>query len=102
MSLVSFLDEAPCRNSDPWLFDQHQIDLARPALEICKTCPFWTNCDEWVAPRASFFDGVCGGKVWRNGKVLAKLIHAFPNQLKVGDDEIEDAMDFRGSELLGD
>jgi hypothetical protein len=102
MSLMSFLDEAPCRNLDPWLFDQHQIDLARPALEVCKSCPFWKDCDDWVAPRANYFDGVCGGKVWRNGKVLAKLIHAFPNSLQVGDDEIEDAMGFRGSELLGD
>lgn len=102
MSLMSFLDEAPCRNSDPWLFDQHQIDLAQPALQICKSCPFWENCDEWVSPRANFFDGVCGGKVWRNGKVLAKLIHAFPNRLQVGDDLIEDAVEFRGSELLGD
>jgi hypothetical protein len=41
---------------------------------------------EWVKPQANYFDGVCGGKAWENGKVLAKLIHAFPNQLKVGDD----------------
>lgn len=101
MSLMSFLNEAPCRNLDPHLFDQYQIDLARPALEVCKTCPFWKECDDLITPRANFFDGVCGGKVWRNGKVLAKLSHAFPDSLKIGDDEIEDAMGFRRSELLG-
>lgn len=94
MSLVSFLDDAPCRQVDPWLFDQHTIDLARPALRICQPCPFWQECEDLIRPRQNFFDGVCGAKVWRNGRVLAKLVPAFPHELQVGDDAIEDAVEF--------
>ena len=101
MGLSSFVDEAPCRNSDPWLFDQHQIDLAMPALQICKGCPFWQNCNSLVEPKSNFFDGVCAGKVWRNGRVLAKLDSAFPNRLIVGEELDEETMAVRGSELLG-
>ena len=101
MGLSSFVDEAPCRNSDPWLFDQHQIDLAMSALQICKGCPFWQNCNDLVEPKSNYFDGVCAGKVWRNGRVLAKLDSAFPNRLIVGEELDEDAMAVRGSELLG-
>lgn len=80
-----FVKDAPCRDSDPWLFDQINLDLAQPALNICKTCSFWNECEELISPRASYYDGICGGKVWRNGKVLARLFHNFPNRLQVGD-----------------
>ena len=101
MGLSSFIDEAPCRNSDPWLFYQHQIDLAMPALQICKGCPFWQNCNDLVEPKSNFFDGVCAGTVWRNGRILAKLDSAFPNRLIVGEELDEEAMAVRGCELLG-
>ena len=101
MGLSSFVDEAPCRNSDPWLFDQHQIDLAMPALQICKGCSFWQNCNDLVEPKSNFFDGVCAGKVWRNGRVLAKLDSAFPNRLIVGEELDDETMAVRGSELHG-
>lgn len=106
MGLDSFLDKAPCRDSDPWLFDQWHIDLAQPALNICRDCPFWKECDEWVQPKANFYDGVVGGKLWRNGRILAKLVPTSPNTLIVGEEpELEqdtEAMDIRGSELRGD
>jgi len=104
MSLIDFVNEAPCRNSDPWLFDQYQIDLALPALNICKTCIFWENCNSLVEPSSNFYDGVCAGTVWRNGRILAKLIPESPNSLIVGEEILKDvdAMEFCGSELLGD
>lgn len=105
MGLIDFVEDAPCRKSDPWLFDQINLDLAQPGLNICKGCPYWIECETLIAPSSSHYDGICGGKVWRNGKVLAKLIPAFPNELKVGkniESEDDDAVAVRGSQLLGD
>jgi len=100
----SFTSKAPCREADPWLFDQFNLDLAQPALNYCSTCIFWQECDSLVQPKSNFYDGVVAGKVWRNGRILAKLDAASPNRLIVGEepDEDIDAMEFRGSELLGD
>ena len=100
----SFVSKAPCRDADPWLFDQFNLDLAQPALNYCSRCIFWEECDSLVQPKPSFYDGVVAGKVWRNGRILAKLDDTSPNRLIVGEelDENSDALEFRGSELLGD
>ena len=99
----SFTSKAPCREADPWLFDQFNLDLVQPALNYCSRCIFWTECESLVQPKPSFYDGVVAGKVWRNGRILAKLDATSPNRLIVGEepDEDIDAMEFRGSELLG-
>ena len=100
----SFTSKAPCREADPWLFDQFNLDLAQPALNYCSRCIFWQECESLVQPKPNFYDGVVAGKVWRNGKILAKLDATSLNRLIVGEepDEDIDAMEFRGSELLGD
>ena len=100
----SFTSKAPCREADPWLFDQFNLDLAQPALNYCSRCIFWEECESLVQPKPNFFDGIVGGKVWRNGKVLAKLDATSPNRLIVGEEldaENYDALEIRGSELLG-
>ncbi len=99
----SFTSKAPCREADPWLFDQFNLDLAQPALNYCSRCIFWEECESLVQAKPSFFDGVVAGKIWRNGRVLAKLDASSPYRLIVGEepDEDIDAMEFRGSELLG-
>ena len=100
----SFVSKAPCRDADPWLFDQFNLDLAQPALNYCSQCIFWEECDSLVQPKPSFYDGVVAGKVWRNGRIVAKLDATSPNRLIVGEelDENSDALEFSGSELLGD
>lgn len=100
----SFVSKAPCRDADPWLFDQFNLDLAQPALNYCSRCIFWQECDSLVQPKPSFYDGVVAGKVWRNGRIVAKLDATSPNRLIVGEelDENSDALEFSGSELLGD
>jgi len=97
-----FLSNAPCREADPWLFDQSEIDLAMPGLNYCLGCKFWTECDEWIRPKNNYFEGVAAGKVWRNGRILARLDASSPHRLTIGDEPVEDAMELRGSELLGD
>ncbi|GAA2439537.1 WhiB family transcriptional regulator [Streptomyces mauvecolor] len=43
-------------------------EAARPALRACDICPVRRSCLEAVAPRHSWFDGVSGGRLWRNGR----------------------------------
>ncbi|WP_167157648.1 WhiB family transcriptional regulator [Streptomyces sp. MBT27] len=43
-------------------------EAARPALRACGICPVRRACLEAVAPRTSWFDGVSGGRLWRNGQ----------------------------------
>lgn len=100
-----FISKAPCREADPWLFDQFNLDLAQPALSYCSRCYFWTECESLVKPQLNFYDGIAGAKVWRNGRILAKLDVASPNRLIVGEEldaENVDALELRGGELLGD
>lgn len=103
MSLLDFVNQAPCRNSDPWLFEQYQLDLAQPGLAICRNCIFWIECDALVKPATSHFDGIAAGKVWRNGNVLARLDTDSPYLLLMGEEreEInnEEAVAVRGSKL---
>ena len=103
MKIIDFVSNAPCRDADPWLFDQYQLDLAQPGLQYCRGCSFLEMCESLVEPSTSFFDGVCGGKVWRNGNILAKLSQHNPNQLILNKREeiIDESMGIRGSELLG-
>ncbi|MGW4648331.1 WhiB family transcriptional regulator [Kitasatospora sp. NPDC004289] len=43
---------------------------AAPALRRCAACPVRRRCLEAVQPELSWFDGVCGGRLWRNGRVV--------------------------------
>ena len=88
---MDFVHKAPCAKSDPWLFDQTTIDLAQPGFSYCARCPFWQECDDLVQPQKSHYDGIAAGKLWRNGKVLAKLDNEIPYRLIVGiEEEIEE------------
>lgn len=56
-----------CHDAEPLLFD----DPTHPtiALSICAGCPVRDWCLRTVDPAASFYDGIAGGHVWRNGQV---------------------------------
>lgn len=98
-----FINTAPCREADSWLFDQSEIDLAMPGLSYCSGCKFWQECDDWIKPKSSYYEGVAAGKVWRNGRVLAKLDASSPHRLVVGEELIDETTTtIRGSELPWD
>lgn len=61
------LMQAACKGADPSLFDHYEGDEVDDALSYCDRCPVIQECEEYVSPRRSYFDGVCGGKIWRNG-----------------------------------
>jgi WhiB family redox-sensing transcriptional regulator len=71
---IEILQQAECNKAEPYLFDQIDLNLAQPALHYCNTCLIRVQCIEWVKPQKSFFDGVCGGSVWKNGKQIAMLM----------------------------
>ncbi|MGK5631141.1 WhiB family transcriptional regulator [Streptomyces sp. URMC 123] len=41
---------------------------AQPALRACNTCPIVEPCLRTVDPANTWFDGVCGGRLWSNGR----------------------------------
>ncbi|MEU7134521.1 hypothetical protein [Streptomyces sp. NPDC046261] len=45
-----------------------RAEAALPALRACAVCTVSRYCLETVAPRESWFDGVCAGRLWRNGR----------------------------------
>lgn len=61
------LSVAACVGADPALFDDCTFPQAQLALTFCERCPVTQQCIDMVRPSKSFFDGVAGGVVWRNG-----------------------------------
>ncbi|MFI6979836.1 hypothetical protein ACIBSV_14750 [Embleya sp. NPDC050154] len=41
---------------------------ALPALAACEHCPIIAPCLAIVDPEHTWFDGVSGGRLWRNGR----------------------------------
>lgn len=65
-------ENAPCRNN-PALFDVTTWRNAAVALnDGCRVCPYRLACLKVVVPDFNWYDGVCGGVVWQNGKPLIK------------------------------
>lgn len=62
------LEQAACKGANPQLFDFFEGNQIDDALSYCDRCPVTEECWEYVSPRRSYFDGVCAGKVWRNGR----------------------------------
>ncbi|MGW3651096.1 hypothetical protein [Streptomyces sp. NPDC000878] len=84
MTRTGWIEAAPCKGiagfvhrpstatADTAEDDARQrVDHSRSQLDVCRRCPFRQECVEAVAPGQSGFDGVCGGRVWRDGQVLA-------------------------------
>jgi len=61
------LPDAACLGADPSLFDATGGDRAQDALSYCDRCPVTRECEDLVRPRKSYYDGVAGGKIWREG-----------------------------------
>lgn len=75
---------APCAgqwfNTDPG--DTRNVTTDRlviammPGLALCRECPFRDRCLELVRPAESFYDGVCAGRVYRNGSCVYTAVWA--------------------------
>ena len=67
---MALTQEAACRDADPTLFDVVDGSHVKYALAYCERCPVVKECDTFVRPRKSFYDGVAAGKLWRNGRIV--------------------------------
>ena len=61
------LQRAACKGADPVLFDETFGERVFDALSYCDRCSVIPECEDYVQPRRSYYDGVCAGKVWRGG-----------------------------------
>lgn len=59
---------AACVGLPPSIVFARRERDALPALRACLRCPVRERCTETVAPAESWFDGVSGGRLWRNGR----------------------------------
>ncbi|MEO3974250.1 WhiB family transcriptional regulator [Streptomyces sp. CAU 1734] len=79
---------AACSGMPPQVVFARREREALPALNACRRCPVARRCEETVAPARSFFDGVSGGRLWRNGRRV-RLRHsdvARPHALRARSD----------------
>lgn len=59
---------AACAGLPPAVVFSKKPKVAAPALRACAGCPVRRQCEEAVAPADNWFDGVCGGRLWRRGR----------------------------------
>ncbi|MFE5791714.1 WhiB family transcriptional regulator [Streptomyces sp. NPDC056503] len=59
---------AACAGLSPAVVFARRERQAAPALRACAGCPVARECEAAVAPAESYFDGVCAGRLWRNGR----------------------------------
>ncbi|WP_328938218.1 hypothetical protein OG288_23055 [Streptomyces tauricus] len=45
---------------------------AEPVLHACGRCPIRKQCEAVVDPSHTWFDGVSGGRLWRNGREVTR------------------------------
>ncbi|GGR73546.1 hypothetical protein GCM10010252_10140 [Streptomyces aureoverticillatus] len=55
---------------------QHSVFTRVPSeaaevLRACNQCPIRKECEAVVNPARTWFDGVSGGRLWRNGREVA-------------------------------
>ncbi|MFH9953243.1 WhiB family transcriptional regulator [Streptomyces roseolus] len=60
--------DAACAGLSPAVVFARRERQAAPALRACAGCPVARECEAAVAPAESWFDGVCAGRLWRNGR----------------------------------
>ncbi len=89
MSGTWWVSEAPCAGDTRFTPDDPTADSlstpqTRKLLVICQDCPFQPRCIALVLPRHSLFDGICGGRLWLDGQVLATCKGARPDELEEG------------------
>lgn len=60
-------ENANCHD-DFVLFETQEFYLVKRALEVCNGCSVRRECIEVISPYQTFFDGVAGGFLWKEGR----------------------------------
>ncbi|MER5546522.1 hypothetical protein ACWDBP_34845 [Streptomyces sp. NPDC001233] len=89
MSGTGWAGEAPCAGDTRFTPNDASEESLRALgfqdlLKVCRVCPFRAACISLVKPRASLFDGICGGRLWLNGEIRATCETAHPGELAEG------------------
>ena len=84
--VVLLTDAAACRDADPQLFDAMSGPKVFDALSYCDRCEVVRECETFVRPRKSFFDGVAAGRVWRAGRVVDPSLDESWGAVDLGDE----------------
>ncbi|MET7655963.1 MULTISPECIES: WhiB family transcriptional regulator [unclassified Streptomyces] len=66
---------AACAGLSPRVVFSKKARDAAPALRACAGCPVRRACEQAVAPAENWFDGVCGGRLWRSGRPVPVPAH---------------------------
>ncbi len=66
--------DAACLGKPPILFDQTEFDslYTELALQICAKCKVQEDCLLIVNPTNTYFDGIAGGIIFKNGEIVDK------------------------------
>ncbi|MBT2366195.1 hypothetical protein J7E88_12965 [Streptomyces sp. ISL-10] len=89
MSGTWWISEAPCTGDTRFTPDDATADSlrtpqTRALLVVCQECPFRSRCIALVMPRRSRFDGICGGRLWLDGKIRDTCKGAHSDELEEG------------------
>ncbi|MFD5323899.1 WhiB family transcriptional regulator [Streptomyces sp. NPDC127092] len=86
---------AACAGLSPSVVFSRRGKEAAPALRACAVCPVSRECEAAVAPAESWFDGVCAGRLWRNGRPVKPR----RRRGQAAADELAAALDAAGATL---
>ncbi|MFI6545228.1 hypothetical protein ACIBO9_18510 [Streptomyces prunicolor] len=72
---------AACAGLPPKAVFSKKVKEAAPVLRACARCAVRRDCERIVAPADNGFDGVCGGRLYRSGRVVEIPAHLLPEAL---------------------
>ncbi|MFE3196864.1 hypothetical protein [Embleya sp. NPDC059237] len=78
MTMLEWAPRAPCAGrweefapvEGAWGNGEALLAQCTPLLSVCDECAFVVLCAEAVRPAGNWFDGVCAGAIWINGKAV--------------------------------
>ena len=72
---------AACAGLPPKAVFSKKVKEAAPVLRACARCTVRRDCERIVAPADNWFDGVCGGRLYRSGRPVEIPAHLLPAAL---------------------
>ncbi|WP_327401933.1 WhiB family transcriptional regulator [Streptomyces sp. NBC_01288] len=69
---------AACAGLPPKAVFSKKVKEAAPVLRACARCTVRRDCERIVAPADNWFDGVCGGRLYRSGRPVEIPAHLLP------------------------
>ena len=74
---VDFIRQSACHEADPVFFESTSFIKAMRGLRFCAICPVTVECERIVVfglnDFESSYDGIAGGKLWRDGVIIGRL-----------------------------